>query len=41
MNAFMNFIKKFLVDRKTRGEIEAMGGVKALLLSTFNLFTRL
>ena len=40
----MNLIKKFFIEERTRGGVEASGAVRALvgasLLPIFNLFTR-
>lgn len=44
-NNFINYLKKFLMGKKTRGkvgalkELKALGGIKALLLLALNLFT--
>ena len=47
MNIFMNFVKRTLVEEGTKSEIGALGeiialkGVKALLLSILDLFIEL
>ena len=39
MNTFINLVKKSLEVWRTRGEVEASGGARALLLLALNLFT--
>lgn len=45
INAFMNFVNKFLVEKKTRGRVKALGlvsaSVKTLLLSTLDFLVGL
>ena len=40
MNTFINLVKRFLEVRKTRGGVEASGGVKASLLPALDLLAR-
>ena len=45
MNVFINFIKRSLVKKRTRdeakalGEVQALGGIKIMLLLVLKLFT--
>lgn len=37
---FINYIKKSLVERKTKREVIASGGIRALLVLILDLFAR-
>lgn len=39
-NDFINFVKKFLIEKIIKGKIEALKGVKALLLLILDLFAK-
>ena len=41
MNTFINFVKRFLVKKETRDGVEALEGVRALLLLALDLLARL